>query len=497
MPTIINKLPFKLYKKPDEFSTIYPLGSDGRPTGKVYVEDGITQIHHDVTMEDTNITSVSLPKTLQRFDDYQFKNCVNLESVTFREYNPSFRYSISSECFSGCTSLKHVDIPPVVSTISSNAFYKTNIESFDFTNIDYLGSGSFMYTKLKTINITDKVDSYGMNVSVFRYCEELETVYSNSIYLVDDQYVFANCTNLKNIEIPEGTIHLGSWVFSNCISLKTLHLPTSLTYIGGGALEKSGIESINLENITKFGSNVFMGSAIKNATIPGTCTIDTDIFRDCLQLESVTFGEGITTIPYRTCMGSTVSEVNLPSTLTTIKKQAFDHCINLKSIVIPDGVTTLEEQCFWYSGLVSIDLPDSITTIGNNVFGYCDSLKSFRFPSSMTSLSYNIFYNCLSLETIEITNPNFTFTHYNGFYYCKALKRVIVPEGFCKSLYISSNSSSSHSQLLEVEGMVNMFNNLADLTGSTAQTITIGANNKAKLSAEQIAIATSKNWIIN
>ena len=41
-----------------------------------------------------------------------------------------------------------------------------------------------------------------------------------------------------------------------------------------------------------------------------------------------------------------------------------------------------------------------------------------------------------------------------------------------------------------------IINGLADLTGQTAQTMTIGSANIAKLTADDIAIATAKNWTL-
>jgi hypothetical protein len=41
-----------------------------------------------------------------------------------------------------------------------------------------------------------------------------------------------------------------------------------------------------------------------------------------------------------------------------------------------------------------------------------------------------------------------------------------------------------------------VINGLADLTGQTAQTLTLGATLMAKLTEEDIAIAVSKNWSI-
>lgn len=42
--------------------------------------------------------------------------------------------------------------------------------------------------------------------------------------------------------------------------------------------------------------------------------------------------------------------------------------------------------------------------------------------------------------------------------------------------------------------MVNMFNALSDHTGLSSNTLVLGPTNLAKLTEEQKAIATNKNW---
>ena len=44
--------------------------------------------------------------------------------------------------------------------------------------------------------------------------------------------------------------------------------------------------------------------------------------------------------------------------------------------------------------------------------------------------------------------------------------------------------------------MIAMFNSLKNLTDTTAKTLTLGSVNLAKLTDEQKAIATNKNWTL-
>ena len=53
-----------------------------------------------------------------------------------------------------------------------------------------------------------------------------------------------------------------------------------------------------------------------------------------------------------------------------------------------------------------------------------------------------------------------------------------------------NNKNLTHQSLL------NALNGLYDLTGGTSQTLTLGSTNLAKLTDEEKAIATNKNWVL-
>ena len=63
------------------------------------------------------------------------------------------------------------------------------------------------------------------------------------------------------------------------------------------------------------------------------------------------------------------------------------------------------------------------------------------------------------------------------------------------SVFIKINNSSTETNIT-VDSMVAMFNSLKDLTSETAKTLTLGSTNLAKLTDEQKAIATNKNWTL-
>jgi len=80
----------------------------------------------------------------------------------------------------------------------------------------------------------------------------------------------------------------------------------------------------------------------------------------------------------------------------------------------------------------------------------------------------------------------------SAFIYCSSLTNLTLAQGFnCNGLDVHWSTRFT------AETIVACLEALADRTGQTAYTITFGTTNLNKLTAEQIAIATNKNWNLN
>ena len=74
---------------------------------------------------------------------------------------------------------------------------------------------------------------------------------------------------------------------------------------------------------------------------------------------------------------------------------AFSFCRSLSEIVIPSSVTSIGKGAFSRCvSLSEIVIPSSVTSIGKGTFSYCYSLSEIVIPSSVTSIGDSAFYRC-------------------------------------------------------------------------------------------------------
>ena len=166
------------------------------------------------------------------------------------------------------------------------------------------------------------------------------------------------------------------------------------------------------------------------------------------------------------------------------------YIIGYAPVVNYTWINMLGVTYFPYLRKVEFINTSNIISIANSAFQNCTSLTTISLPDSVTSIGGNAFYNCSSLTSINLPG---SVTSIGGsvFAACRSLENVTIENGFnCNNLDLSPSTRYS------VETMVSWFEALADRTGQPSFTLTIGATNLNKLTAEQKAIATNKNWTL-
>ncbi len=123
----------------------------------------------------------------------------------------------------------------------------------------------------------------------------------------------------------------------------------------------------------------------------------------------------------------TLTEVTIPTGVTSIGNAAFSWCLHLTKVNIPKTVTQIGQAAFmWCPELRSIYIPDSVTTIGMSAFERCTGLDTIRLSNKLTSISESMFERCISLTSLRIPE-NVTSIGENAFKR-SGLKYINIPD---------------------------------------------------------------------
>lgn len=124
----------------------------------------------------------------------------------------------------------------------------------------------------------------------------------------------------------------------------------------------------------------------------------------------------------------TVKTVFIPTTVTSIGKNAFRTCTNLAGLTIPNSVITIDDDAFAEcSELTILTLSDNITKVNRGICYYCTALTDIIIPDNVTEIDTYAFFNCTSLKNVTIGEKVETIG-LQVFYSCSKLESIVVNE---------------------------------------------------------------------
>ncbi|MDD6489382.1 MAG: sigma-70 family RNA polymerase sigma factor [Clostridia bacterium] len=290
------------------------------------------------------------------------------------------------------TSTVYVDTEPSKAVIDNTSYYDlTTDDGFTFRIYDKSNSATLIsYKPVKSestvLTIPDKADGFPVTRifnNAFRGNQTFETVTIPDTLTSISSGAFRDCTNLKEINIPESVTEIANSAFDGCSSLETVTMGDNVYSIGSNAFKNcKSLKNIILpKNLTEIGDNAFDGcTSLDIKSIPeGVFSLGSETFKNC----------GITSFDFS------------GSKIIYMDNGIFSGCSSLKNISLPTGITEIGTNTFsGCSSLKSVIIPDGIARIGNSAFSDCSSLEDITIPDSVKDIDYNVFDNCYALKYI-------------------------------------------------------------------------------------------------
>ena len=266
-----------------------------------------------------------------------------------------------------------------------------------------------------------------------------------------DEFAFAFCTSLKNIEISSTITFIDTLALYECTSLTSINVDSNnknYVSINGDLYSNRHNEKILIQyaigksdtlfeipsNVTYIGNSAFAGCTnLKSIEIPNSVTsIECYAFKGCTSLTSIEIPSSVISIG-KYVFGNY-------SGVTSVASDVFGNCINLTSINVDSNnkyFTSIEGNLYSHDkkSLIqyaigkpdtSFYIPNSVTSICNNAFESCTSLINIEIPSSVTSIGNFAFYGCSGLTNIVIPD-SVTSIGESAFYGCSGLTSIVIP----------------------------------------------------------------------
>ena len=257
---------------------------------------------------------------VEALPELAFAQCVSLQRICF----PSGMVRMGADAFRGCTSLKHLPLPPV----------------------QKVGDGAFAScTGLETVSFSDETEEIGADA-------------------------FRGCRSLVSVSFPRGLTRIGPSAFRECVNLRELRFAST-------ALEQIADQAFcgcySLVSVGFPGTFRTLGEAA---------------FEDCTYLRTLQFPEGMTELESTPFPNCSFERVTFPSTMRRIGNLAFQRCAKLEVLQVkaptpPEVTGYVEEQ-----DDAPMSIPTGIKKIivpGNSMFAYMNAPAWLYYLDFLTS----------------------------------------------------------------------------------------------------------------
>ena len=395
------------------------------PAQVVYNDNtyNVTTIGYRAFAECKDLTSLVIPASITKIEEYAFLGRTGLTSIIIEEGNPV--YDSRDNCNA------------IIITDGDKLYYGCKNTVIPGTVKEILALAFLSCIELKEINLPEGLT-----------------------HIMDA--AFYGCSGLTSITIPESMTYLGWYAFEGCTGIKSITIPKNVSYISAECFNSGVLTSITVaEDNTVYDSRENCNAIIETATnklvmgcrnsiIPnGVQSIGVSAFVHCDGLTEIIIPDGVTLIDDRAfeyCVD--LANITIPSSIEYIGNSAFYYCTNLTTVTMPSSVANIGKWAFLGcnklttfimeddnadvanapqrvagNGIAPQRVGGNGVALGNQLLGGCTSLTNVVLSKRVTHMGDSIFYNCSNLTTIEIPQ-DVTSMGYDMFVGCDALQSI-------------------------------------------------------------------------
>ena len=337
----------------------------------------ITRIGEEAFIHCESLTSVTLTSTVTRIDENAFAGCTLLSNIVM----PGVTY-IGTKAFENNLNLVSVELPEVVE-VADYAFYKCeNLEEIIMPKMQIINDHAFDTTAVSLWDLPETVTKIGTGA------------FSNKLgYGV--VLMPQSATDISDLPVANGIVVVYQGSVADMDYMPTItkyYRDTFMVYpVDGGNIYIAGNEVIASDaNVVGVDIPSRVGSRVIYRVAPS-------VFYNKADLDYVSIEEGVIELgDYAFRDSAKISEVELPSTLTSIGAGVFSGCTSLTTINL-QYVQNFGETSFENTGLTILELSEDTKTISDNAFKDNQLLERVIILSTNAEISASAFSNCNSL----------------------------------------------------------------------------------------------------
>ncbi len=423
---------------------------------EVNIAEGVSAINDNTFSGCTALETVTLPSTLTVIGAGAFNNCTALSEVNGDSdclEIPAKVTSIGANAFTNCSALKSVLITGGVELIGKQAFMTCTeltgirIEGKQTTTIGeeaFASCGKLLAVTLDNGNVTtiDKKAFYQSGVQNIKFSDTLMSIGESAFQE----------THITSVALPASVTTVGKQAFYDITELTALTVSNtgriSALTLGVSAFENdTALATVSLEGVGTFSASAFKGcTSLKAVEVPSTTVnMNKDVFANCTSLTKFTIADGATYLGATVIAGCPVTEVVIPSSVTTttsafvghadlekvtangksINNYTFQKCAKLSDVTLNNTLLVGSNAFEGCTALEEINLPVSLTSLGASAFKGCTALTSLDIPANITTIPASVCAGCTALT--KATYGNVTAINANAFDGCNALESALIP----------------------------------------------------------------------